>query len=309
MKINYKIITPIVIIPLVLYVYFAINSTENEIVVEEIISEPKLGSPLTIGTIGEDVVTHIVNFQPIVNYIVTKLNDEEKQYVGKVKITKTIDSMIIQLQEENIDLFIDSPITTTIVSEQTDVKPILVRWKDSTKNYNSVFFVKTDSNISSIDDFVGKTIVFENKESTSGYLLPKSYLIENGFNFLYSTNSTNTIHHVFAGGDVNVPLWIHQDKADIGVSSNIDFVEINKNYDNEFTIIAETQSVPRHIVTHRSSLDSDLVEKIKQILIDMDKDPEGLELLKNFKNTSKFTEIPNSNEHDNQMKKILSLLK
>ena len=310
MKINYKIIIPFVIIPLViLYASFSINSTENEIVVKEVLSESKLENTITIGTIGEDAVTHIKNFQPIANYIASKLNDEEKQYVGKVKITKTIDSMIIQLHEQKIDLFIDSPITTTLVSEQTDAKPILVRWKGGVENYTTVFFVKIGSNISSIDDFVEKTIVFENKESTSGYLLPKSYLVQNEFNLLFSTNSTNMIHHVFAGSDVNVPLWVYQDRADIGVSSNIDFVEINKNYDNEFTIIAETQSVPRHVVTHRSNLDLDLADKIKQILIDMDKDPEGLELLKNFKNTLKFTEIPNKDQYNDQMKGIISLLK
>ena len=310
MKINYKIIIPFVIIPLViLYASFSINSTENEIVVKEVLSESKLENTITIGTIGEDAVTHIKNFQPIVNYIASKISDEEKQYVGKVKITKTIDSMIIQLHEEKIDLFIDSPITTTLVSEQTDAKPILVRWKGGTENYSSVFFVKNDSKISSIDDFVEKTIVFENKESTSGYLLPKSYLVKNEFNLLFSTNSTNMIHHIFAGSDVNVPLWIYQDKADIGVSSNTDFAKINENYDNEFIIVAETQSVPRHIVTHRSNLDLDLTDKIKQILIDMDKDPEGLELLKNFKNTSKFTEIPNKDQYNDQMKEILSFLK
>ena len=86
-------------------------------------------------------------------------------------------------------------------------------------------------------------------------------------------------------------------------------VKINENYDNEFIIVAETQSVPRHVVTHRSNLDSGLADKIKQILIDMDKDPEGLELLKNFKNTLKFTEIPNKDQYNDQMKGILSFLK
>ena len=310
MNTNSKIIILFTIISIVgFYTYFSIDFTENETIVEEMVFESELENTIIIGTIGKDAVTHIKNFQPIANYIATKLSDDENQYKGKVKITKTIDSMIIELQKQKIDLFMDSPITTTIVSEQSDAKPLLIRWKGGNENYSSAIFVKTNSDISSIDDFVDKTIVFENKESTSGHLLAKSYLIKNEFDFSSSINSTNNINQIFAGGDVNVPLWVHQDKADIGVSSNLDFVEINENYDNEFIIIAETESVPRHIVTHRSNLDSDLVEKIKQILMDMDKDPEGIELLKNFKNTVKFDEIQNKNKYDSKMTEIVSFLK
>ena len=43
--------------------------------------------------------------------------------------------------------------------------------------------------------------------------------------------------------------------------------------------------------------------------MNMDKDPEGIEILKDFKNTSKFDEIPNKEEFNNQMKEILSILK
>jgi phosphonate transport system substrate-binding protein len=310
MNTNSKIIILFTIISIVgFYAYFSIDFTENETIVEEMVFESELENTIIIGTIGKDAVTHIENFQPIANYIATKLSDDGNQHKGKVEITKTIDSMVIKLQKQKIDLFIDSPITTTIVSEQTDAKPLLIRWKGGNENYSSVLFVKTNSGISSIDDFVDKTIVFENKESTSGYLLAKSYLIKNGFDFSPSIDSTNNINQIFAGGDVNVPLWVHQGKADIGVSSNLDFVEINKNYDGEFIIIAETESVPRHVVTHRSNLDSDLVEKIKQILMDMDKDSEGIELLKNFKNTVKFDEIQNKYKYESKMTEIVSFLK
>lgn len=72
-------------------------------------------------------------------------------------------------------------------------------------------------------------------------------------------------------------------------------------------VIDRTIDVPRHVVTHRSELDPVLVERIEQILMDMDKDPEGIEILKNFKNTTKYDEIPDKEELFSTINEMLRL--
>jgi ABC-type phosphate/phosphonate transport system substrate-binding protein len=54
--------------------------------------------------------------------------------------------------------------------------------------------------------------------------------------------------------------------------------------------------VPRHVVSHRSELEPALVDKIKNILLNMDKDPEGIKILRNFENSIKYEEINNRDQ-------------
>jgi phosphonate transport system substrate-binding protein len=161
-------------------------------------------------------------------------------------------------------------------------------------------------------------------------LLPKAYLVQKGFSlsgeatesFLTQgragsvlsggsniTNSSidesignsnsndNTIRYVFAREDQNIPLWIVEGKADIGVISNVDIEqETYESVKSQLKIVDRTIDVPRHVVSHRSELDPVLVENIKHILLNMDKDQEGIKILKNFEETTKYEEIKNRDE-------------
>jgi len=301
-----KILFLIPIVILIISGILAYNMLEQDLSQTIIETNPieEYTNEIRIGTIGEDAVSLIHNFQPVADYLALKLSVDEK-YEGKVVIAKNMGDMIELINDQEIDLFVDSPITAVIISEQTESDPILRRWKDGVSEYHSVFFSIKDSGIS-INELFGKTIIFENRESSSGYFLPKSFLIENGVNLKQGNDNFDSMNYVFAGEDVNIPLWLLQDKGDVGVVSNIAYVEISEVYDDKFIILFETESIPRHIVIQRSDIDSILSEKIKQILINMDEDEEGIKILKDFKNTKKFDDIPNKDEFLENIMTIIS---
>jgi phosphonate transport system substrate-binding protein len=287
---------------------------------------------LSIGTIDVDAVKQIMKHQPTADYIASKLSNETVQYKAKVIIPQTVDDMINILKQQRIDLYFDSPFTIALVDKETAAVPFLLRWKEGVAQYHSVFIVKKNSPISTLKDFTGKTIAFEAPESTSGYLLPKAYLLQKGFSLIgeptesylaqrefgsagigEASNSSSggkpsgntsdhnntdiTIRYVFAREDQNIPLWIVEGKADIGVISNIDLEQQTpKAIKSQLKVVDRTIDVPRHVVSHRSGLDPSLVEKIKHILLDMDKDPEGIKILRNFENTTKYEEIKDKEE-------------
>jgi phosphonate transport system substrate-binding protein len=238
--------------------------------------------------------------------------------------------MINLLKEQKIDLYFESPFTIALVDKESGAVPFLLRWKEGVAQYHSIFIVKKNSPINTINDFVGKTIAFEAPESTSGYLLPKAYLVQKGFSLSgeatesyltqgraggvlsggsnitnssidesigNSNSNNNTIRYVFAREDQNIPLWIVEGKADIGVISNVDIEqETYESVKSQLKIVDRTIDVPRHVVSHRSELDPVLVEKIKHMLVYMDKDQEGIKILKNFEETTKYEEIKNRDE-------------
>jgi phosphonate transport system substrate-binding protein len=286
---------------------------------------------IRIGTVDVDAVKQIIKFQPTADYIAAKLsNNQTTHYNGKVIITPTVNDMINLLKEQKVDLYFESPFTIALVDKESGAVPFLLRWKEGVAQYHSIFIVKKNSPINTINDFVGKTIAFEAPESTSGYLLPKAYLVQKGFSLSgeatesyltqgraggvlsggsnitnssidesigNSNSNNNTIRYVFAREDQNIPLWIVEGKADIGVISNVDIEqETYESVKSQLKIVDRTIDVPRHVVSHRSELDPVLVEKIKHMLVYMDKDQEGIKILKNFEETTKYEEIKNRDE-------------
>jgi ABC transporter, phosphonate, periplasmic substrate-binding protein len=133
------------------------------------------------------------------------------------------------------------------VDKESGAVPFLLGWKEGVPQYHSIFIVKNNSSIKTINDFAGKTIAFEAPESTSGYLLPKAYLVQKGFKLIgestesylaqrelaiisdglninsssidlpggiSSNDGNDTIRYVFAREDQNIPLLVVEGKAD-----------------------------------------------------------------------------------------------
>ncbi len=245
---------------------------------------------ISIGTVGDDAVKLIKMFQPTADYIASKLNNNGTKYKGRVIIVKTVDNMTDLMKQQKVDLYIDSLFPTVLVSKGSGAVPFLRRWKDGVSEYHSVFFVERNSSIKTINDFKGKIIVFEDPGSTSGYFLPKAYLIKKGFN-LSRTGEKNNITYVFSGNAENIALWVIEGKNNIGAFSNLDFESLSDPIKEKLKIVEQTDNVPRHMVSYRSGLDTHLVERIKGILMDMDKDPQGVMILNDFQKTRKYDEI------------------
>ena len=257
-----------------------------------------------IGTVSSDASKMIKRFQPTADYIAENLSGEKK-YKGKVIITKTIEDMEELLLNQEIDLYYDSPFATVYLAEETNAKVIAKRWKENAESYNSVFFVKKDSEIQSIKDLPGTTLVFQNVESTSGYMLPITQLLSKGYRVGFDMN--NDINHVFSGDDENTAHWIVEGKGDSGAISNLDFDDLPKDLKEDLRIIGESNQVPRQLVIQRSDTSDDQANKVKEILLSMHETGKGLEILEDFKHTSRYSDFDNATEYDEILKMLKSL--
>ena len=256
----------------------------------------------TIGTVSSDAAKMIKRYQPTADYIAENLSGEKK-FKGKVIITKTIEDMEGLLLNQEIDLYYDSPFPTVYLTEEIDAKVIAKRWKENSGDYNSVFIVKKNSEVQSINDLPGKTIVFQSEESTTGYMLPITALLSKGYRIGFDMN--NEINHVFSGDDENTAHWVVEGKGDAGVISNLDFDDLPIEIKNELNIIWETKHVPRQLVIHRSEMSPEMIDDVRNILLSMHENELGLEILDDFKHTSKYTEF----SHDEKYEEIANMLK
>ncbi|MBC8516012.1 MAG: phosphate/phosphite/phosphonate ABC transporter substrate-binding protein [Nitrosopumilus sp.] len=241
---------------------------------------------ITIGIIHRDSEKMFKRYQPLADYLARELSDDTVIYKGIAKILPSEQQMIQSVNNGEIDIFFDSPLIGMKIASNTDLEPFLLSWKEGHRNYHSVFITSIDSDIS-FENLHGKTMIFEDRESTSGYFLPAIHLQKAGYDFDWE--SSKDFSYVFSLDDENTPIWILEGKGDVGATSNLDFEDIPLNIKEKLKIIESTESVPRQIIFVDNSFEFQI--KLKEILLKMNETPETQEILKKISKINQFSEI------------------
>jgi len=258
--------------------------------------EPEVTGIIVMGDIdADDPVSKIEEFQPIVDYLAENLNDAGIG-IGEVKIAPDTDTMISMMQSGEIDIYYDSLYPSLIVANGADTTPLVLGWRGGEPVYNSVFFALADSGITSIEDLNGKLVAYDDIASTSGYMMPTAHLLANELNPVEKPSSESVvaddeIGYVFSEDDENTIEWVLSGRVDAGVVDNLTYMsDIPEETQENLIIFAETESVPRRIVTISPEMDEELASALTTLLIEMDQTEEGRELLDIVK-TLKFEEF------------------
>ncbi len=257
------------------------------------------GATLVLGDISDEVAETIEGTQPLADYLAERLADQGIGQ-GEVKIAPDMDTMIQWVKDGEVDLYFDSPYPVLVISNETGAEPILRRLKYGVSQYRSVFFVRIDSEIASLADLPGNLIAFEESFSTSGYMLPLSYLIEQEMNPVAKSSpaaavAADEVGYVFSTADDTTIQWVISGIVPVGVIDNVTLSRLPEETQAELKVIAETEDVPRQMVLVRPGLDSDLITAIRTQLLGMDETEAGQAVLETFL-TSEFDEFPEGPE-------------
>lgn len=257
---------------------------------------------LSIGSISNEPREEAAEWQPFVDYVVSHLK-KAGIIQGNFVVTKSMEEMVNSIKKEEVDIYIDSPFPIFYVCKLSGAKPFLRRWKKGVKEYSSVIFVHRDSNINTIEDLRGEIVAFEESFSTSSYFLPKALLKKEGLiltekkDFLSSVSAAE-VGYVFSNDDENTMVWVLRKKVSAGALSNLKFEQLAKDGISKLKILAESINVPRHVVSHRAGLNTELVAAIEKVLLNMDKDEEGKKVLKIFERTARFDKFDKDAEEN-----------
>lgn len=129
---------------------------------------------LKVTTIPEEAATEQVRkFTPLANYL-------EKQLGMKVEFTPVSDypAAVEALVNKRVDLVWFGGFTHVQASLRSGGKIIPIAQREEDTRFQSVFIAKTDSGIKTLADMKGKDISFGSQSSTSGHLMPRSFLLE-----------------------------------------------------------------------------------------------------------------------------------
>lgn len=255
---------------------------------------------IVLGDISDEPAETIEGTQPMADYLAARLG-EFGITRGEVKIAPDLDTMTQWMADGEVDIYFDSPYPVLVVSERTGAVPVLRRWKYGVSAYHSVFIARKDSGLTSLSDLKGKMVAFEESFSTSGYMLPLSYLIEQDMNPVEKASPETAVApdetgYVFSTADNTTIQWVVSGKVPIGVIDNVTFdILIPEETRSGLTILAATEDVPRQLVLLRAGMEPELAQAIQTILIGVDESEEGQAVLEAFL-TTEFDEFPEGAE-------------
>ncbi len=179
---------------------------------------------LRVTTIPEEAATEQVRkFTPLASYL-------EKQLGMKVEFTPVNDypAAVEALVNKKVDLVWFGGFTYVQANLRSGGKIVPLAQREEDTKFQSVFIAKTDSGIKSLADMKGKQVSFGSQSSTSGHLMPRSFLLQSSINpekdfarIAYSGAHDATIASVVSGkvdaAALDITVWrkfVNENKVD-----------------------------------------------------------------------------------------------
>ena len=180
----------------------------------------------------------------------------------------------------SVDFGIVPPFSAVLSNKQSNTKNLLVgKSLNGKPGYHAEIFVRKDSNIKSLEDLKGKKVAFVDPSSASGYVYPGAMLKDAGIDL------NKDIKYQFSGGhDKSIQLLLNKD-----VDAIASYENVIKKYTKEFPTLkedvrglAKSELIPGVTVVVSNNVDDQLKSKIKQALLEIQKEKETLGILTNL---------------------------
>ncbi len=249
---------------------------------------------LRVTAIPDESPTELARkFEPLGKYLESKLG-------MKVEWTPVTDyaAAVETLASRKVDLAWFGGFTFVQSSVRSGGKTIPLVQREEDTVFKSVFIAGKDSGITKLEDLKGKTLSFGSQSSTSGHLMPRSFLLGAKINpdkdlkrISFSGAHDATIAAVASGkvdaGALNISVWNK-------------FVEDKKVDPAAVKVIYTTPPYFDYNWTVHADMPAELRNKITQAFLDLSPaTPQGAEVLK-LQRAAKF--VPTKVENYNGIK-------
>jgi phosphonate transport system substrate-binding protein len=230
---------------------------------------------LRVTTIPEEAATEqIRKFTPLASYL-------EKALGMKVEFTPVSDypAAVETLVNKKVDLVWFGGFTHVQANIRSGGKVVPLAQREEDTKFQSVFIAKTDSGIKTLADMKGKQISFGSQSSTSGHLMPRSFLLAANINpekdfrrIAYSGAHDATIASVVSG---------KVDAAALDITVWRKFVTENRVDTKAVDVFYTTPGYFNYNWSVHADMPADLQARIKAALLALDPaNPEHAEILR-----------------------------
>ena len=227
-----------------------------------------------VTTIPEEAATEQTRkFGPIVKYLESKLG-QKVEFIPVSDYPAAVEALV----NKQVDMVWFGGFTFVQASVRSGGKIVPIAQREEDTKFQSVFITKPDSGIKTLADLKGKQVSFGSQSSTSGHLMPRSFLLDAKIDpdtdfkrVAYSGAHDATIASVVSG---------KVDAAALDITVWNKFVKEGKVSDKDAVVFFTTPGYFNYNWSVHADMPAAQRERVKKALLDIDpKTPAGKEIL------------------------------
>ena len=250
----------------------------REEVASEAMDPPVIpGRVLTVGDIDPDTPAHrIRRIKPLADLLASRLGDSGIGS-GRVVIGRDIEEMARMLGDGTVDLYIDSTFPSIKVRALVGSEILLAGSIRGRFEYSGLF-VTSKEGVDALGDLLGQVVAFEERHSTSGYLLPCATLVAEGLTPVeverpQAPVDPGKVGYYFSGDEENSIVLALDSRVAAAAISTSDWEELPSAHRNQMRIVARTASLPRQLVSLRPGIEEEVRSRLREALLELTSEP------------------------------------
>jgi phosphonate transport system substrate-binding protein len=233
---------------------------------------------INLGLIPEqDLFSQKKRYQPLMDHLGKELGVQIQ-----LRVLPRYGNLLDNFDQLGLDAAFFGSFTGALAIKKLAMIPLVrPQFIGGRSTYYGMVFVRKESQIRTADDLRGKRMVFVDRATTAGYLLPLAF-----FKQLGVTNYADWFgSYYFSGTHEDAILEVLNGHADIGAAKNTIFYQLaekNRLITQNLEILATSPQVPANALLVRKDLPEELRLKLQEKLLTLQQSSSGQEILKNF---------------------------
>lgn len=227
------------------------------------------GNRLVLGVMPSLSPTRLLKtYQPLADYLANKTG-----FDVVIATAPNFELYAERLRNGEYELAFPSPYQYVLESKASGYRPLV---RVSGAPFQGLIVVRKDSGIAGIQDLKGKNIAYPDPFALAATMQVRAYLKREGI------LPGKDIAESYAASQDSVLLGVH-DKLFDAAGSWAEAVEaLPDDVRRELRVLASTETLPHRPIAVRGDIFPDVAVKVKDALLGMSGDPEGLKILRSL---------------------------
>ena len=222
--------------------------------------------------------------------------EKKSGYAFNISVPNNYIVVVEGLGSEKVDVAFVNTFGYLLANERFQARALLKAERYGETTYKGQILVRANSSIKELKDLNGKKIAYTDPASTSGHILPKKLLADNG---------VKPSEEVFAGKHDVVVTMVYQGQVDAGATYHSPKDPSGKILDARIRVITQfpdveekvkilqlTDAIPNDPIVVRKGISAEMSEKIKEGFMGCVK--EHVEAFKGVNNSTGLAEVKDS---------------
>lgn len=247
---------------------------------------------------SDDPKAHYEQLRPLLDYVVPRMRDVGITE-GRILMARDAAQMTSYLRRGRVDWVTETAASAMLFERRAAARTLLLTERNGVSRYRTLFFVRDDSPVRSLDDMRGRSVAFQRRASTSAYFVPAHELLVRGLRLevLLSPKDvppSDSVGYLFGRSENNLSHWVHKRLVDAAAMSNLDWARpdaVPDSLRDDLRIVHETPAFPRALEMVRGDLDPAVAARLREVLLEASSDPGAKAALRHFFGTTRFLEL------------------